>query len=91
MRASLAPDEPLAWHPALRANGVADDKSALLVPMVSRDLPSAEARDDERQLNRVCDLDDRETMFRSREHSAIQAAKSNLVWHRGENRKIPRA
>ena len=48
-RASLAPDEPVAWHPALRAFGMTVDKTALLAPMVSRDLPSAEARDDERQ------------------------------------------
>ncbi len=40
------------------------DKTILLVPMVNRDLPSAEARDDERQTIRCCDADDRETMFR---------------------------
>ena len=39
----------LVANPALRVFGLADDKTALLAPMVSRGLPSTEARDDERQ------------------------------------------
>lgn len=48
-RASLAPDEPVSWYPALRAFGLMVDKAILLAPMVSRDLLSTEARDNERQ------------------------------------------
>ena len=55
------------------------DKTILLVPMVSRDLPSAEARDDERQTIRCCDADDRETMFREGYDSAKPTGKSNVV------------
>jgi|CXWL01.1.fsa_nt_gi hypothetical protein len=35
-RASLAPDEPVSWYPALRANGLAVDKTALLAWLVTR-------------------------------------------------------
>lgn len=42
---------------------MAADKTALLVQVVNLDLPSTEARDDERQTIRVYESDDRETMF----------------------------
>lgn len=50
---------------------MAGDKAALLAQVVSLDLPSTEARDDERPAIRVCVADDRETTFRGREHSAF--------------------